>query len=92
LSLLLPAHTEVARQGVPYQTENPQLFDGLLAFNAEVLNLDDKAYQLQYYPYAFAYYSNAANRLTQYISGELTLDEMVLDLQSDIDTAIADAQ
>jgi alpha-1,4-digalacturonate transport system substrate-binding protein len=92
LSLLLPAHTEVARQGVPYQTENPQLFDGLLAFNAEVLNLDDKAYQLQYHPYAFAYYSNAANRLTQYISGELTLDEMVLDLQSDIDTAIADAQ
>lgn len=88
LSLLLPAHAEVVRQGVPYQTDNSQLFDGLMAFNEEVLNMDDAAYHLQYHSYGFAYFSNGANRLTQYITGELTLDEMLEGLQSDIDTAI----
>jgi alpha-1,4-digalacturonate transport system substrate-binding protein len=92
LSLLLPAHAEVVRQGVPYQTDNSQLFDGLMAFNEEVRNLDDSAYHLQYHSYGFAYFSNGANRLTQYITGELTLDEMLEGLQSDIDTAVANAQ
>jgi alpha-1,4-digalacturonate transport system substrate-binding protein len=87
----LPAHAEVARQGVPYQTENSQLFDGLMAFNAEVLNLDDAAYDLQFHPFAFAYTRNAANRITQYLTGELTMDEMIEILQEDIDTAIAEA-
>jgi alpha-1,4-digalacturonate transport system substrate-binding protein len=91
LTLQLPAHAEVARQGVPYQTENSQLFDGLMAFNAEVLNLDDAAYDLQFHPFAFAYTRNAANRITQYLTGELTMDEMIEILQEDIDTAIAEA-
>jgi alpha-1,4-digalacturonate transport system substrate-binding protein len=91
LTLQLPAQAEVVRQGVPYQTPNPQLFDGLMAFNAEVVNLDEAAYALQFHPYAFAYTDNAANRLTQYITGELTLDEMLEQFQSDIDAAIAEA-
>jgi hypothetical protein len=47
---------------------------------------------LNVHPYAFAYYRNSANRIAQYLSGELNLDEMLERLQQDIDQAIAEAQ
>lgn len=92
LSLQLPAHSAVAEQGVPYQTTNSLLFDGLMVFNAESRKLQDQAIALNVHPFAFAYYRNSANRITQYITGELTLDEMIEALQGDIDTAVAEAE
>jgi len=64
----------------------------LSAYTAEVPKLTDQAVALNVHPYAFAYYRNSANRIAQYLSGELTLDEMLINLQTDIDKAIAEAQ
>ncbi len=51
-----------------------------------------RQFGLNVHPYAFAYYRNSANRIAQYLSDELSLDEMLVNLQQDIDAAIAEAQ
>jgi len=88
----LPAHTGVAEAGVAFNTDNPMVLAALSAYTAEVPKLTDQAVSLNVHPYAFAYYRNSANRIAQYLSGELTLDEMLVNLQQDIDNAIAEAQ
>jgi hypothetical protein len=62
------------------------------AFTAETAKLQPQGAGLNVHPYAFAYYRNSANRIAQYLSGELNLDEMLERLQQDIDQAIAEAQ
>jgi alpha-1,4-digalacturonate transport system substrate-binding protein len=91
-ALSLPAQAEVASQGVQFATDNPMVLAALSAYTAEVTKLTDQAVSLNVHPYAFAYYRNSANRIAQYLSGELTIDEMLVNLQTDIDTAIAEAQ
>jgi alpha-1,4-digalacturonate transport system substrate-binding protein len=91
-TLALPAQEEVASKGVEFATDNPFVLAALSSYTAEVPKLQDQAVALNVNPYAFAYYRNSANRIAQYLTGELTLDEMVTNLQSDIDTAIAEAQ
>jgi alpha-1,4-digalacturonate transport system substrate-binding protein len=90
-TLALPAHKEVAESGVEFDTDNPSVLGALSAYTAEVPKLQDQAVGLNVHPFAFAYYRNSANRLAQYLTGELTLDEMVTNLQADIDQAIAEA-
>jgi ABC-type glycerol-3-phosphate transport system substrate-binding protein len=90
-TLALPAHKEVAEMGVEFDTDNPSVLGALSAYTAEVPKLQDQAVGLNVHPFAFAYYRNSANRLAQYLTGELTLDEMVTNLQADIDQAIAEA-
>ena len=41
------------------------------------------------HPLAFAYYDASNTRLAQYFAGELTLDEAMARLQSDLDEAAA---
>jgi alpha-1,4-digalacturonate transport system substrate-binding protein len=91
-ALSLPAQKEVATIGVDFNTDNPFVLAALSAYTAEVPKLSDQAVALNPHPYAFAYYRNSANRIAQYLSGELTLDEMLVSLQQDIDNAIAEAQ
>jgi len=91
-ALSLPAQTEVATNGVDFNTDNPLVLAALSAYTAEVPKLTDQAVGLNPHPYAFAYYRNSANRIAQYLSGELTLDDMLINLQQDIDNAIAEAQ
>jgi alpha-1,4-digalacturonate transport system substrate-binding protein len=88
----LPAQAEVAAQGVEFSNDNPLVLAALSAYTHEVTKLTDQAVALNVHPYAFAYYRNSANRIAQYLSGELTLDEMLVNLQQDIDNAIAEAQ
>jgi alpha-1,4-digalacturonate transport system substrate-binding protein len=88
----LPAQSEVAAKGVEFKSDNPLVLAALSAFTAEVPKLTDQAVALNVHPYAFAYYRNSANRIAQYLSGELSLDEMLVNLQQDIDKAIAEAQ
>lgn len=68
------------------------MLEALSAYTAEVAKLQDQAVGLNVHPYAFAYYRNSANRIAQYLSDELSLDEMLVNLQQDIDAAIAEAQ
>ena len=91
-ALSLPAHSEVAATGVEFKTDNPLVLAALSAYTAEVPKLTEQAVYLNVHPYAFAYYRNSANRIAQYLSGELSLDEMLVSLQQDIDNAIAEAQ
>ena len=91
-TLSLPAQKEVATTGVEFKTENPDVLAALKAFTAETAKLTEQAASLNVHPYAFAYYRNSANRIAQYLSGELTLDDMLVNLQGDIDKAIAEAQ
>jgi alpha-1,4-digalacturonate transport system substrate-binding protein len=90
-TLALPAHKGVASEGVDFNTENPFVLGALAAYTAEVPKLQEQAVGLNVHPFAFAYYRNSANRIAQYLTGELTLDEALARLQQDIDDAIAEA-
>jgi len=88
-TLSLPAHAGVTAKGVNFKTDNPQVAVALNAFTASLPNITEQGWALNPNPFAFAYYRNAATRISQYISGELTLDEALTNLQKDIDDAIA---
>jgi len=90
-TLALPAHSGVAAAGVDFDTDNASVLGALAAYTAEVPKLQDQAVGLNVHPFAFAYYRNSANRIAQYLTGELTLDEALMRLQQDIDDAIAEA-
>jgi alpha-1,4-digalacturonate transport system substrate-binding protein len=90
-TLSLPAQTEVATQGVAFETDNEAVLNALSAFTAEIPKLQDQAVGLNVHPFAFAYYRNSANRIAQYLTEELSLDEALQRLQQDIDDAIAEA-
>lgn len=87
----LSANSTVASAGVEYEAENPIILDALSVFALEVPKLQDQAAGLNVHPFAFAYYRNSTSRITQYLIGELTLDEALAGLQQDIDDAVAAA-
>ncbi len=91
-TLALPAELAVANTGVDYNTSDPNVKAALNAFAAGVKNITDQGWALNPNPNAFAYYQNSVTRISQYLTGELTLDEMIQKLQSDIDTAISQSQ
>jgi hypothetical protein len=90
-TLALPAQQEVAEMGVDFQTDNPSVLGALAAYTAEVPKLQDQAVFLNVHPFAFAYYRNSANRIAQYLVGELDLEQMLTNLQGDINQAIEEA-
>ncbi|MGJ3239051.1 MAG: ABC transporter substrate-binding protein [Anaerolineae bacterium] len=91
-TLWLSPNSAVADAGVEYAVEDEAVLNALTVFAAEVPKMQDQAAGLNVHPFAFAYYRNSADRITQYLVGELTLDEAVTALQEDIDDAIEAAQ
>ena len=87
-TLSIPANSAVAEMGVEYDSEDEAVLAALSVFSAEVPKLQDQAVAMNVNPFAFAYYRNSANRLEQYLVGELTLDEALSGLQQDIDDAV----
>ena len=90
-TLALPAHRGAASTGVEFNTDNESVLNALAAYTAEVPKLQDQAVGLNVHPYAFAYYRNSANRIAQYLTGELSLEDALTRMQQDIDDAIAEA-
>jgi alpha-1,4-digalacturonate transport system substrate-binding protein len=90
-TLSLPAQAEVAAMGVDFQTDNEAVKNALGVFITEIPKLQDQALALNYNPFAFAYYAASRDRLTQWMLGELTLDEALERAQQDIDDAVAAA-
>lgn len=90
-TVTLPAHAEVASMGVDFDTDSDAVSAALGVYASEIPKLSDQAVLLNVHPFAFAYYRNSADRLTQYLIGELTLDEALEALQEDIDDAVAEA-
>ncbi|MBN8634708.1 MAG: extracellular solute-binding protein [Anaerolineae bacterium] len=88
-TLFIPAHQNLGE--LNYQTELPAAQQSLQVFAAEALKLSDQAYRLQYEGQAFAINNPIRDRLTQAITGELTLDDAIARIQEDVDAALAAA-
>ncbi len=88
-TLFIPAHQGLGE--LNYQTDLPAAQQSLQVFAAEALKLSDQAYELQYGGQAFAINNPIRDRLTQAITGELTLDDAIARIQEDVDAALAAA-
>lgn len=88
-TLFIPGHQGLGE--LNYAADLPATQQALLTFAAEALKLSDQAYELQFGPSAFAINNPVRDRLTQAITGELSLDDAMARLQEDIDTALAAA-
>jgi alpha-1,4-digalacturonate transport system substrate-binding protein len=88
-TLFIPGH--IALGELAYQTESEAAGAALTTFAAEVPKLSDQAYELQFGGKAFAINNPIRDRLTQVITGELSLDDAIARIQQDIDDALAAA-
>ena len=61
----------------------------LNGYLSEIPKLQEQAFQVLYNPVARVYYGECVNRLTQWMLGELTLDEAIERIQQALDDAIA---
>ncbi len=86
-SLFIPGHLGLIEEGLEYSASN----EALNAFAAEIPKFMPEAYTLQYHPFGFVLNTSIRDRLSQVIVGELTLDEAIVQIQSDVDTAMAEA-
>jgi alpha-1,4-digalacturonate transport system substrate-binding protein len=91
-SLYIPQHTGLMATGVDYETELPQALRAFQVFGEESTHLAPVSYQLQNHLYGYVVMNAIRDRLTQAIVGELTLDEAIARMQTDIDDAIAAGQ
>lgn len=91
-TLFIPGHLGLAESGVEFDAELQATRDALSTFAAEVPALDATAYQLQGYPFNRVVFDAVRDRLTQVMVGELSLDQAIERMQSDIDEQIAETQ
>ena len=88
-TLFIPGHLGLGE--LDYQTDVTAAEAALATFVAEVPKLSEQAYELQYGGQAFAINNPIRDRLTQVITGELTLDDAMARIQQDVDDALAAA-
>jgi alpha-1,4-digalacturonate transport system substrate-binding protein len=91
-TLFIPGHTGLAEAGIEYESDMQLTNDALGVFSAQVAELAPLAYELQGYPYNRVLFDTVRDRLTQVFTGELTLDDALVRMQSDIDAGIAEAE
>jgi len=90
-TLFIPAHSGLSAAGVDFDTDSELAKAALNNFVSQVGALDQTAFDLQAYPFNFAIFNATRDRLTQVMTGELTLDDAVVRIQEDVDEAIAAA-
>lgn len=88
-TLFVPGH--IALPEFEYETENEAAKAALTVFAAEAVKLSDQAFSLQYSPYFGPINTEIRDRLTQYMLGEITLDDVIARAQQAVDAAIAAA-
>lgn len=88
-TLFIPGHLGLGE--LSFQTDLVSAQRSLAVFTAEVPKFSDQAYQLQYGGLATAINNPVRDRLTQVLTGELTLDEAMVRIQEDVDAAVAAA-
>ena len=74
-----------------YQTESEAALASLNVFVAEVPKFAADAYALNFHPQNTVIFNAIRDRLTQFMTGELTLDEAIERIQTEADDAIAAA-
>jgi len=90
-TLFIPGHLGLAETGVEFDTDSEAANEALSVFANQVTKLDPIAYDLQAYPYNRFIFDSMRDRLTQVFVGEMTLDEALERMQSDIDEGIREA-
>ncbi len=88
-TLFIPAHLGLGE--LDFQTDVAAAQNALLTFAAEVPKLSEQAYELQFGGQAFAINNPIRDRLTQVLTGELSLDDAIARIQQDVDDALAAA-
>ena len=91
-TLFIPGHQGLAETGIDYQTNSQLTKDALDTFTEQVTKLVPLAYELQGYKYNRVLFDTIRDRLTQVFTGELTLDDALTRMQSDIDAGIKEAE
>ncbi|MBC7870256.1 MAG: extracellular solute-binding protein, partial [Chitinophagaceae bacterium] len=91
-TLFIPGHSGLAEAGIAYETESEAAAQALNTFVAEIPKFQEQAYQLNFSPLGFVVFNETRDRLTQWMLGELTLDEAIERVQVAIDEAVAAAQ
>jgi alpha-1,4-digalacturonate transport system substrate-binding protein len=84
-TLFLPGHLGLIDSGVDFESNG----EALNAFAAMIPNLMDEAYDLQYHAQGPDLNNSIRDRLSQAAVGELTLDEAIERIQSDVDAVFA---
>jgi len=90
-TLFLTYQNELASEGVEFQTDLPSAQKSLATFLAEISKISDEAWVLQTARNSFALNTGIRERLTQVITGELTLDDAILRIQEEVDEAMQPA-
>ena len=85
----VPAHKGLAEKGLDYPEASPQAAAALQAWARQVPKISPVAYQLQGYALNRAIFNSIAQRVTQAIVGEMTVDEALQRIAADVDEAVA---
>jgi alpha-1,4-digalacturonate transport system substrate-binding protein len=88
-TLFIPGHLGLAKKGIKFQTDNKNALQALSMFASQVPKLDPLSYKLQGYPYNTPLFNAIRDRLTQVMTGELSMDDAIKRMQDDIDKALA---
>jgi alpha-1,4-digalacturonate transport system substrate-binding protein len=80
-SLFIPGHLGLAEAGVEYEKRS----EDMNVFLAEIPNISEQAYALQYSRLTFVLNPEIRDRLSQVLAGELTLDEAIIAIQTKVD-------
>jgi alpha-1,4-digalacturonate transport system substrate-binding protein len=91
-TLFIPGQLNLAKTGIKFQTDNKQAKQALDVFAAQVGKLEPLAFKLQGYPYNTVLFNATRDRLTQVITGELTMDDAIKRMQEDIDKSLAETK
>lgn len=84
----LPASAGVQKMGVTY-TLTPAGNAAMKAFTGDITKLSPVAYQLQGFPYSSSLLNPIADRLSQVMAGQLTLDQAYERINSDVKDSMA---
>jgi len=90
-TLLAPQHTGLVEAGLNWDTDLPQALTSLDVFAQEASNISPVALALFASPNVGPVYGAIRDRISQIIVGELTIDEAMERIQTDIDTGLAEA-
>ena len=88
----IPSHAGVAKKGVDYPSAGPLAKAALAAFSGSTTTLAPLAYQLQGYKYNRALMLPTVSRVTQAIVGEISVDEAVKKIGTDMAEAVKQAE
>jgi len=88
----LPAHLGVAEAGVEFEGASPAAAAALSAFASDLPDVAPAAFRYQGYANNRAMFGITAERVSQAIVGELSVEEAVERMASDLEAALADTQ